>query len=440
MALTPIITESPSTDVNTEYRNVILIINTGGTFSAMPREHLTTQNIALDKAQATNITQFILGNWRRHIRGFHGGLLSQLRLPFSLEWAVPHPAQYILSENATISTWRSLAERIREAVAAQPGRILGVVVLHGTDTLAMAAPAVRFHIEAQSMPIVFVGSNRPLLSDTHQGYRLATFSSDAWYQLLQAITFIATSHTFLHDTCVLFNDAVLSAINIRKVPALERGALTAPRGHWGHLQIVPELFGFQNLLSPAPSMGRFIAGSLCLASDPCNHVGEWTKNVVILRPWLDESFPIDSLVGRAHAAPSPVSRMPQANSCRAVLVETYASGTIPTRMDHPLMHLFKAMQSHGAPVFLSGPFGIDLAQSYAVESLVDAGLSVYRFGALIPETAYPLLAVAVGSVLCSKPGLEGFALGNEVAEECKRLLNAPSYGPQSQLAIDRIGA
>jgi len=62
----------------------------------------------------------------------------------------------ILSENMTPAVWQDLAAAIHEEIEAGAD---GVVVMHGTDTMAFSASAVSFMLETP-VPIVFTGSQR----------------------------------------------------------------------------------------------------------------------------------------------------------------------------------------------------------------------------------------------------------------------------------------
>jgi glutamyl-tRNA(Gln) amidotransferase subunit D len=62
----------------------------------------------------------------------------------------------ILSENMTPDVWRDLAEAIYEEIEAGAD---GIVVMHGTDTMAFSASAMAFMLDSP-VPIVFTGSQR----------------------------------------------------------------------------------------------------------------------------------------------------------------------------------------------------------------------------------------------------------------------------------------
>ena len=62
----------------------------------------------------------------------------------------------ILSENMTPARWRELASAVHDEIEKGAD---GVVVMHGTDTMAYSASALSFVLETP-VPVVFVGSQR----------------------------------------------------------------------------------------------------------------------------------------------------------------------------------------------------------------------------------------------------------------------------------------
>jgi glutamyl-tRNA(Gln) amidotransferase subunit D len=66
------------------------------------------------------------------------------------------PLATILSENMTPAIWQDLARAVHTEIAAGAK---GVIVTHGTDTMAYSAAALSFMIDTP-VPIVFVGSQR----------------------------------------------------------------------------------------------------------------------------------------------------------------------------------------------------------------------------------------------------------------------------------------
>jgi L-asparaginase type I len=64
-----------------------------------------------------------------------------------------------LSENLSPDDWVSIAHDVRELVEVE--QVAGVVILHGTDTMAYTAAALSFLLSDIDKPIVLTGSNLP---------------------------------------------------------------------------------------------------------------------------------------------------------------------------------------------------------------------------------------------------------------------------------------
>ena len=75
-----------------------------------------------------------------------------------IDFTTIRPVQ-ILSENITPVFWETLIKAIE---AQQPERYDGVIVTHGTDTLAYTAAALSLYFHALNKPILLVSSDRPL--------------------------------------------------------------------------------------------------------------------------------------------------------------------------------------------------------------------------------------------------------------------------------------
>lgn len=80
-----------------------------------------------------------------------------------IQWTSPFE---ILSENATSSHWSDLARHV--AALAVP-EVDGIVVTHGSDTLAWSTAALAFALRGIPVPVVFVAGDRPLSDPTSNG-------------------------------------------------------------------------------------------------------------------------------------------------------------------------------------------------------------------------------------------------------------------------------
>ena len=76
----------------------------------------------------------------------------------------------ILSENLAPAAWKIIIEAIESA---QPEKYDGIIVTHGTDTLAYSAAALSFYFHALMKPMLLVSSDHPL--ENPKGNGLANF-------------------------------------------------------------------------------------------------------------------------------------------------------------------------------------------------------------------------------------------------------------------------
>jgi L-asparaginase len=80
-----------------------------------------------------------------------------------------HPLQ-MLSENLAPAAWKIIIDAIESA---QPSKYDGIIVTHGTDTLAYSATALSLYFHALELPMLLVSSDYPL--ENPKGNGLANF-------------------------------------------------------------------------------------------------------------------------------------------------------------------------------------------------------------------------------------------------------------------------
>ncbi|TFH86754.1 asparaginase [Billgrantia azerbaijanica] len=134
-------------------------------------------------------------------------LARQASLP---DFVVRESAQPIDSSGATPADWQRLGSEIAGCLAEHAG----VVVLHGTDTLAWSASSLAFQLQGLDRPVVITGAMRPLGAD----------GSDALDNVELALRFAA--QPLLQEVAVAFDGRLLRGVCSRKFGGRE--AFVAP--------------------------------------------------------------------------------------------------------------------------------------------------------------------------------------------------------------------
>ena len=214
--------------------------------------------------------------------------------------------------------WTRLARRLHERLP----HFDGVVVTHGTDTLAETACALSFMLPGLRKPVVLTGAQRPL----------GEIRSDARLNLIDAVT------SAIHgpkEVTVCFDSHLYRGNRVRKVSIAEYDAFDSPN------HPVLGVLGVEAKFSPGVSWeGR---QRLTEQLDP---------RVFLLRvfPGLDPEIPL-SILPRIHG----------------LVVEAYGAGNFPSSNDlgRSLTPVFSRAQELGVPVVVVSQAhrnGVDLSQ------------------------------------------------------------------------------
>ncbi|WP_224749932.1 asparaginase [Halomonas sp. ML-15] len=123
-------------------------------------------------------------------------------------------AQPIDSSAATPATWQALANLIADHHTAQ--RHAGIVVLHGTDTLAWSAASLAYQLQGIDIPVVVTGAMLPLEAE----------DSDALGNIEAALRFAAEPG--FQEVAVSFAGKLLRATRTRKWQTRALDAFTSP--------------------------------------------------------------------------------------------------------------------------------------------------------------------------------------------------------------------
>lgn len=250
----------------------ILILNTGGTIGMGP--DATGALAPLPVAE-------LVAHARPRDDSEFGVTFASLRRPIDSSAMRP-------------SDWITMADAIVELAPSHSG----VVVLHGTDTLAFTSSALSFLLAGVDRPIVITGAQRPI----------AAQRSDAPQNLLTACM-VASPRTHalpsIPEVCVWFNDSLFRGNRTTKVDADSYDGFASPNHPaLGHAGVALKLD------RPEP---RERDGRLRRVGGVCSDVA-----AIRLHPGLTTS-------GLEAALAQP--------GLRGVIVEAYGSGNGPTEPD-----------------------------------------------------------------------------------------------------------
>src|SRR5690625_3413918 len=129
----------------------------------------------------------------------------------------------VSSTELNASHWIELRERVIQCLEEEGYD--GIVITHGTNTLEETAYFLHLTVPS-TKPIVFVGAQRPLTA----------ISSDAHYNLLQAIRVAASDEATDKGVLVVLNDEISSAREVTKTNTYRLEAFQS--GQFGYLGFI----------------------------------------------------------------------------------------------------------------------------------------------------------------------------------------------------------
>ena len=127
----------------------ILAVYTGGTICTCTENDIRVLN--LKQARRTIVNNYINGS-SRYAADISDDFFVEAELDFST-----------LSENLTISKLNKIIDSIKQNINRED--IMGVIVLHGTDTLAYSSAILSLMFQNAPKPIMLVSANRPANED-----------------------------------------------------------------------------------------------------------------------------------------------------------------------------------------------------------------------------------------------------------------------------------
>lgn len=240
--------------------------------------------------------------------------------------------------------WQSLARRIHARIA----DVEGVVVTHGTDTMAYTAAALSFMLRDLPKPVVLTGSQVPLQE----------IRTDARLNLIDAVT-AAVRGPELPEVAICFDSKLFRGNRARKQKIAEYDAFASPN--------LPPLggLGVEVTIAPArPPSGPF---RLLDRLEPRIH-------------WMQVFPGIDPAPHVAHL---------ESGAVKGLLVSAYGAGNFPMQGERSLLPLLRAARDRKIPVLV-----VSQAEKNAVAlPLYESGAAALELGAIGAGDMTPEAAV-----------------------------------------------
>ena len=283
--------------------NKVVVFDTGGTFSMK----LNDQGLLVPSTpkEAEAKIQAVFNE--------HKKLWPESAQCRSLEYTYLSPK--IDSSAATPRNWVTIAERVQSVVTAED--VAGVIVIHGTDTLAYSAAAVPFLLPAQRKPVVFTAAQMSIFQPGNDAYINFVRSLEAvyWHSAPGAPPY------FLAGVYVAFGEKLMTAAAIKKVSSESFAGFDTPR--------VPLLGNFyaNNSLRVYASLARKLYGKLTAApSADINPIGDVSVLVLHITPGINLNFfPLTKPSGTGFIY----------DKWRVLIIEAYGAGNGPVDKSDP---------------------------------------------------------------------------------------------------------
>lgn len=247
------------------------------------------------------------------------------------------------SSDMSPELWQGLAKRIHERLP----KYDGIVVTHGTDTMAYTATALSFMLRNLPGPVVLTGSQRPL----------AEIRTDARLNLIDAVTAAARGPE-LPEVVICFDSKLFRGNRARKIKIAEYDAFDSPN--------LPPLGGLGVEVTIAPH--KRPRGAFRLFDEL-----ETRVHTVYAFPGMD---------------PEPHLRWLESGGPKGLVIYAFGAGNFPQTGPRSLLPLIEKASGLRVPVLVASQAGrnavaLDLYESGAAS----VQLGAVGAGDMTPEAA-----------------------------------------------------
>lgn len=311
----------------------VLVIYTGGTLGMVAGEHGLVPGGDIEARLARALD----------------GLPAQRRaaLPDHEVLALPDP---IDSSAATPREWQRLADLI----ATRFREHAGIVVLHGTDTLAWTASSLAYQLQGLDRPVVVTGAMQPLEAE----------NSDAADNVELALRFAI--NPALQEVAIAFGGRLLRGVRARKWQTRDAHAFVSP-----NYPLLGERVGSDAVLYPGRGLAHQQRGAPRFELPDYGPLAEGGVARIVLWPGI---------------AARQLAAWLEAPTLKGALLEVWGGGNVPE--DPELLGVLAEASGQGkllAAISQCPHGGIDIGHYAAGRGLQAAG--VLSADAMTPEAA-----------------------------------------------------
>jgi len=271
----------------------------------------------------------------------------------------------ILSENLTAQQWLILAEQIR---AIPQEKYAGIIVTHGSDTLAYSAAMMGYLLADTTIPIILIASNYPLADERANGLR--NFSEAVQWITVEAPPGVFATYENDRGECQLYLATRLMQCEpftdqFRSPYELTLGTLKQGSLNWTEDERNPAL----HQLGPANSVWI----------ERLKQVRELADSIVYIKPFPGLNYDLYQW---------------NTSKPKAIVHDLYHSGTACSLEEGPysLPAFIRRCRAEGIDVYLTPAKRSEDMQYATTTKLFEAGAVL--LGGMAPEAAMTKLMLA----------------------------------------------
>ncbi|OGY24354.1 MAG: hypothetical protein A2172_00630 [Candidatus Woykebacteria bacterium RBG_13_40_15] len=224
------------------------------------------------------------------------------------------------STNINPTHWTKLANKIAQVYKDYDG----IIVIHGTDTMAYTAGAVALAVgKALSIPVVFTGSQLPMIET----------GTDAPFNLENSVkTVLQAIREGIAEVMIVFSDRVLRGVRAIKTSESKFGAFDSPA---------------------FPYLAQITATGVSFSPLALKATKNKTNELKINGHFKSDILAIDLVPG---LEPGILRKTIKSGNIQALLLKSLGAGNVPSIEPYSFLPLIEEVVKDGIPVLISTKF------------------------------------------------------------------------------------